>query len=187
MEDLFRFDPVNEDDLFNVAALIEHTGQALKLARERELSQYGISSRNAAALLVVWALDNYATPTDISRWLLREPHSITELLARMERDGYIRRFQDRERRNVVRVAMTEKGREAYFRSLRRESYHEIMSVLADDEREELRRLLAKVWKAALSAAGTDIAWAKRASSHLTSSNHAGMQSSPKDGNAEASE
>jgi len=166
MDDLFRFDPVNDDDLFNAAALIEHTGHALQLARERELAQYGISSRTAATLLVVWAMDNNATPTDISRWLLREPHSVTGLLDRMERDGYIRRFQDRQRKNVVRVAMTEKGRDVYFKSLRRESYHSMMSVLDEGERQELRRILAKVWKAALSAVGADGNWAKRAVSHL---------------------
>ena len=166
MDDLFQFDPVNSDELFNAAALIEHTGHAMELARERELAQYGITSRTAATLLVVWAMDNNATPTDISRWLLREPHSVTGLLDRMERDGYIRRFQDRQRKNVVRVAMTEKGREVYFKSLRRESYHSMMAVLDEGERQELRRILAKVWKAALSAVGADGNWAKRAVSHL---------------------
>jgi len=141
----------------------------MELARERELAQYGISSRTAATLLVVWAMDNKATPTDISRWLLREPHSVTGLLDRMERDGYIHRFQDRQRKNVVRVAMTEKGRDVYFKSLRRESYHGIMSVLSEDEREELRRILAKVWKASLAAVGGDGNWAKRAASHLSNS------------------
>ena len=165
-EDQFRFDPVNEDDDFNLVALIEHTGHAVYLARERELRQYNFTSRTAATLLVVWAMDNNATPTDISRWLLREPHSVTGMLDRMERDGYIHRYQDRQRKNVVRVAMTEKGREAYFNSIRRESYHEMATCINDDERKELRRILTKLWKAALSQLGADGNWTRMATSHL---------------------
>lgn len=175
MEDLFRFDPINDDDEFNAVALIEQTGHATTLARERELAQYGISSRTAATLLVIWAMDNNATPSEISRWLLREPHSVTGLLDRMERDGYVHRYQDRQRKNVVRVAMTEKGRTAYFQSLRRESYHKIMSVLDEEERKDLRRLLAKVWKAALIEVGAEHNWARRAASHLSTANHTTSQ------------
>jgi len=166
VDDRFRFDPVNEDDAFNIMALIEQTGHATYLAREKELRQYDITSRTAATLLVVWAMDNNATPTDISRWLLREPHSVTGLLDRMERDGYVHRNQDRQRKNVVRVAMTEKGREAYFNSLRRESYHKIAATIDDRDREELRRILTKIWKAALSEVGSDGSWARTAASHL---------------------
>ena len=165
-EDQFRFDPVNEDDDFNLVALIEHTGHAVYLARERELRQYKFTSRTAATLLVVWAMDNNATPTDISRWLLREPHSVTGMLDRMERDGYIHRYQDRQRKNVVRVAMTEKGRQAYFNSIRRESYHEMATCINDDERKELRRILTKLWKAALSQLGADGSWTRMATTHL---------------------
>ncbi len=166
LEEHFRFDPVNDDDAFNIIALIEHTGHATTLARERELRKYGISSRWAAALLVIWAMNNNATPTDISRWLLREPHSVTGLLDRMERDGYIHRFQDRQRRNVVRVAMTEKGREAYLNSLKRESYHRMAAVVDDEDRRVLRRILTKVWKAALADLGSADNWAAMAATHL---------------------
>ena len=169
MVDHFRFDPVNDDESFNIIALVEQTAHATILARNRELGQYGISSPLAAALLVVWAMDNNATPTDISRWLLREPHSVTGLLDRMERDGYIHRNQDRQRKNVVRVTMTEKGREAYFNSIKRQSYHKIAEVISDEERNELRRILAKVWKAALEEIRGDGSWARMAITHLSES------------------
>jgi len=172
MEDHFRFDPINDDDAFNVMALIEQTGHATLLARERELSRYKISSRWAAALLVIYAMNNNATPTDISRWLLREPHSVTGLLDRMEREGYIHRNKDRRRKNVVRVAMTEKGREAYFNSLKRESYHKMAQAISNDERQQLRHILAKVWKAALAELGGSGSWAANAATHLQEANDA---------------
>jgi DNA-binding MarR family transcriptional regulator len=172
MDEHFSFDPVNDDDDFNILALVEHSAHAILLARERELRQYGISSRLAAALIVIRALDNNATPTDISRWLLREPHTVTELLNRMDRDGYIHRYQDRQKKSVVRVAMTEKGREAYHDSLKRDSYHTIAACLTDAERDELRRILTKVWKTALDEVKSEGTWARMATNHLQSTSEA---------------
>lgn len=166
MDEHFSFDPVNDDDDFNILALVEHTAHAILLARERELRQYGISSRLAAALIAIRAMDNNATPTDVSRWLLREPHTITELLNRMDRDGYIHRHQDRHKKNVVRIAMTEKGREAYLDSLKRDSYHKMAASLTDAERKELRRILTKVWKTALDEVKSEGSWARMAANHL---------------------
>lgn len=162
----FQLDPVNQDDDFNLVALIQQMGHASFTARGRELRQYGLTNMWAAALYVIYACDNNATPTDISRWLLRELHTITGLLGRMEREGYIRRFTDRKRKNQVRVAMTEKGREAYFKSIKRETYHRIMNSLSGEEREAFRATMIKLWRASLEELSSDHSWAKNAASHI---------------------
>jgi len=72
-------------------------------------------------LFVVQSTRERATPSEISRWLLREPHSTSGLITRMEKDGLVTKVDDLERKNMLRVAMTEKGREAYEKSTDRES------------------------------------------------------------------
>ena len=92
---------------------ISRTRDSLFSARRKELHRYGISARQASVLFVLEALGDKANPSEIAYWLLREPHSITEFLKRMERDGFIERTKDPERRNVIRVKLTEKGRKAF--------------------------------------------------------------------------
>jgi DNA-binding MarR family transcriptional regulator len=161
----YRLDPINEDDDYNLIALINQTGHAFSLARTRELATRGLSMMRAAVLLVLQVRDNNATPTEISQWLLREPHTISALLDRMERDGLIRRYRDLHKRNTVRVAMTEKGRTAYQESLERETFHNVMSVLSDEEREQLRRVMTKLWLRVLQEVKHEVAWASTAPSH----------------------
>ena len=162
----YRLDPINNDDDYNLIAVINQTGHAISLARGRELGKYSLSMMRAAVLLVLQIRDNNATPTEISQWLLREPHTISALLDRMEKDGLIRRFRDMRKKNTVRVTMTEKGRDAYQASLKRETFHNIMSVLTDEEREQLRATMSKVWLRTLQEVKHEVAWASTAPSHV---------------------
>ena len=165
----YRLDPINRDDDYNLMALINQTSHAFTLARTRELSQHGLSMMRAAVLLVLQARDNNATPTEISEWLLREPHTISALLDRMEKDGLVRRYRDMHKRNTVRVAMTEKGRVAYQASLARETFHRVMAVLSPEDREQLRSVMTKLWLRALQEVKREVAWASAAPSHVESS------------------
>ncbi len=162
----FKLDSINNDDDYNVIALINQTGHAFSLARTRELSKYGLSMMRAAVLLVLQTRDSNATPTEISQWLLREPHTISALLDRMEKDGLIRRYRDLRKRNTVRVVMTEKGRTAYQQSLQRQTFHDVMSVLSDTEREQLRNAMTKLWLRVLQEVKHEVAWASTAASHI---------------------
>jgi len=162
----YRLDPINDDDDYNLIALINQTGHAFSLARTRELSAHGLSMMRAAVLLVLQVRDNNATPTEISQWLLREPHTISALLDRMEKDGLIRRYRDLHKRNTVRVAMTEKGRNAYQESLTRETFHNVMSVLTPDEREQLRHVMTKLWLRVLQEVKHEVSWASTAPTHI---------------------
>lgn len=166
----YRLDPINNDDDYNLIALINQTSHAFSLARTRELSKYGLSMMRAAVLLVLQVRDNNATPSEISQWLLREPHTISALLDRMEKDGLIRRYRDMHKKNTVRVAMTQKGRWAYEKSLERETFHEVMSVLSDEERKHLRTAMAKLWLRSLQEVKHEVAWASSAPSHVPSAN-----------------
>ena len=81
--------------------LILHVERAMYKARAAELARYGITPEQAGVLYVVQTIGPRATPAQISRWVVREPHSISGLLQRMEKDGLIRKDKDLERKNLV--------------------------------------------------------------------------------------
>ena len=124
--------------------LLNQTLDAILRAREKELSPYGISSIQAAALLAIETIGSKATPAEISRWLFREPHSVSGLLKRMEEQGLVSRTKDLHRKNLIRVSLTEKGQRAYQQADKRESIHKVMSSLTKEELQQLESYLERL-------------------------------------------
>jgi len=145
----------SEDQDYELWWLILHMRRAMHKARSRELLQYGITPEESGVLLVIQAIGRRATPAEISRWLLREPHSISGLLRRMEGKGLLKRVKDLERRNLIRVTITKKGREAYNQSTKRDSIHRIVSAISNEDCQKMKACLEKLWVKALKEIGTD--------------------------------
>ena len=130
--------------------LLHQTCDAIIKARENALrKQVGISRMQASVLFIVKAVDGPATPAEISRWLFREPHSVSGLLNRMEKDGLVKKVKDLDRKNLIRVAMTEKGEEAYQQSGDITVVPKILSCLSRKKRENLRAYLETLRNKAL--------------------------------------
>ena len=135
--------------------LLIRTHDTMQKARENELKQCDLSLAESGVLFIVDTIKDRATPAEIARWSFRTPHSISELLTRMVKDGLVKKVKDLDRQNWVRIVMTEKGRQAYDQSSRRESIRKIMSILSDEEHEQLSQLLEKIWGVALSELGIE--------------------------------
>ena len=125
------------DQDYRLWVLLNQVRDAVLKARQKELNQYNISASQAAVLLVIEAIGPKATPAEISRRVFRKPHSVSGILSRMEKKGLVRRLKDLDRKNLTRVVFTEKGREAYYQSTKRESIRQIMSSLPEEERKQL--------------------------------------------------
>ena len=139
----------NADQDYNLWMLLNKARDAVLKARRKELYQYNIPNRQAAALFAIQAIGDKATPIEIARWLFRESHSVLGLLSRMEKKGLVRTSKDLDRRNMVRVTLTEQGREAYSQSMKQESIHKIMAALSEEERQQLASSLQALLAEAL--------------------------------------
>lgn len=148
------FPIVNDKDL-DTWRWLSRTRDAVFKARMKELHKHRISARQASMMFVIQSLGKRAIPAEISRWLFRESHSVSEFLIRMEKERLIRKVKDLERRNLVRVEFTEKGRKAFELATRLDSIHKIMSVLSDEERRQLEQCLSKVWYRSLEVLGIE--------------------------------
>jgi len=140
---------LSDDELYNLWLVLRRTDHVILKVRNQELGQYGVSAVAAGVLLVVHSSDGKVTPAEISRQILREAHSVSGLVSRMEKAGFVRKIKDLDRKNQVRVELTEKGREAYNNASKREKIHRIMSVLSEAEREQLMSYLKRIREAAL--------------------------------------
>ena len=134
----------SSDQDFELWVLVNQVRDLLLKAREKELRPHGITATQAAALFVIEAIGNEATATEISRWLLREHHTVSGLLSRMEKEGLISRSKDFPIRSLARVTLTEKGRQAYYQSAKRACIRNVMRVLSQEERQLLSSFLKKM-------------------------------------------
>ena len=136
--------PPSTDKYHKLWVLLHQAKDAVYKSREKELSQYGISTMEAAVLFVIQALGDKATPAEISRWIFREHHTVTALLRRMEKKGLITKAKDPARKNIWRIGLTEKGQKTYRQSIKRESINAVMSHLSEKECQQLTLYLKKV-------------------------------------------
>jgi DNA-binding MarR family transcriptional regulator len=138
---------------YELWALLEQACHMAVETRERELIRLGITGVQAAVLFAIEAIGDKATPAEISRWTLRESQSTSAILDRMEKAGLVVKAKDLERKNMVRIAMTEKGERAYRESMKRKSSQKLLSPLSETERQELRSYLERVRNKALRLLG----------------------------------
>ena len=134
---------------YNLWILLGQARDMVFKARGKELSRYGVTVEQASILFVIQAIGGKSTPAEISKWMLREPHTISSILTRMEKEGLITKRKDSSNKGQVIVALTEKGRQIYSQSIKRESIREIISCLSEEERERLGSLLEKLRDCAL--------------------------------------
>jgi len=143
------------DEAYNLWWFLARTREILYKARQAELDRYNISARQASVMFVIQAIGNKATPAKIARLLFREPHTVSAILKNMERRGLVRKTKDLDKKNLVRVVLTDKGLEAYRKSEKRESVHKIMSALSKEKYQQLRSCLEILQEEGLAELGIE--------------------------------
>jgi MarR family multiple antibiotic resistance transcriptional regulator len=135
---------VYTDKYYSLWLLLILVKDAIHRARQQELRQVGITSSEAGILFYAQALGNRATPAEISRHLFKRPHGISTLINRMEKKGLVRKVNDLDRKNLVRVELTAKGQQAYNHASERAVIHRIISSLPKKEIQQLSSSLEKL-------------------------------------------
>jgi DNA-binding MarR family transcriptional regulator len=145
------FPPIDQD--VKLWVLLHQTRDAAYKVTEKELRPLGLSPMEAGVLFVVNATGERATPAEISRWLFRESHSVSGLLDRMEQKGLVKRNKDLEKRNLVRISLTDKAREIADSYLGTKTLHRILAALTEEQRQQLGQSLQILRDTALADLG----------------------------------
>ena len=124
--------------------MLHQSRDAIFKLRERELRGYGITATQASILFTIVEIGGNPTAAEISRHLIRESHSVSTILSRMEKQGLVTKENDIKRKNLVRVSLTEKGRYLYQEAAKRKSILKIISKLPSAECEQLILSLQKL-------------------------------------------
>jgi DNA-binding MarR family transcriptional regulator len=128
--------PADRETL-DLLILIGWTRDIIRKVRQKELAPYGLNPDKAAVLQVIQNLGGSARPSEIAPKILRERHSVHELLRRMEKARLLKKTNSTRRKNGIVFELTEKGREAHGHVSKRKLVHKIFSSLSKDDRKHL--------------------------------------------------
>ena len=134
-------------------AYLDYATFAINKAREKEVRQFGLSTVQNRILVIMRLCDHDPTIGEISRILLRAHASVVNLTRKMEANGLLVKYRDPVKKNVVRVAITEKGKQAYVKIAKRESLMRIFSLMTQEEYRIVKDFLNRVYAKGLEEAG----------------------------------
>jgi DNA-binding MarR family transcriptional regulator len=135
---------IKADKDYTLSTSLLQVADILVKIRERELLPQNLSATSAAILFLVDAMGKDVTPAKISRMLLREPHSISGILMRMEKQGLLKRAKNMERKNLIRVTLTSKGETALKQAMKKEGVKHVLSKLTEEQRRQLKQSLTSL-------------------------------------------
>lgn len=126
-------------------AVLTSVSRAVKAHLESRLLAHGVHAGQQFILESLWREDGQ-TPGELAQRIGVETPTVTRAAQRMEAAGLVRRIPDQEDARLVRVYLTERGREVQelLPSLLRAATDDVLAGLAQEERVELVRLLKRV-------------------------------------------
>jgi len=114
------------------------------LARQRELSPLDISPRQIYVLFLLVSIGHKATLAELAKFTDRGIGTISVQMARMEKDGLVKKFREKPKSSLLKFEITEKGLDIYKAANEMKSEQEIMSVLSEKECQLFISMLKKL-------------------------------------------
>ncbi|GAF71256.1 unnamed protein product [marine sediment metagenome] len=138
------------DGNYKLWVLLHQVKDIIFRAREKELRLYGITPMEAATLFVLFKmLGGKSSANKISEVILRKPHTVAGYISRMERDGLVTKSKDKNQEGIKIIQTTQKGKQVYTQSTKRESINKILSCLSEEEHQQLWSILEKLRESGL--------------------------------------
>ena len=135
---------------FKVWSIFNQASEAaIKVFDTALFRDFEISYIQLAVMYVIKTSSKPLSPTEISRILLREPHTMASLIKRMEKHGLVRITRDSQMKNIKRVSLTRKGKDTYAKAVVDETRFQLLSCLSAEEKEALLVISEKLRNEAL--------------------------------------
>jgi DNA-binding MarR family transcriptional regulator len=130
------------DNNHSIWVLLDTTHFAIARSRLLELSRFNLTKEQAQILYVINLLGGAANMSQIASFTLRQRHSVSTLVDRMEKAGLIKK-EKVPHKKVFKVTVTKKGRDIY-QKVTRKSIEAIFDFLSTAEKRQLASSLEQL-------------------------------------------
>lgn len=133
------------DSVVRIERLLRHVAFIIKKRGRDILSDFDITTPQFLALVVLKDRPGI-TMGELCERLYLACSTATDLIDRMEKNGYLERNRDPDDRRVIRLSITEKGQDIIDQVInaRRRYVESILSQLTQEEIDQLERSLEKL-------------------------------------------
>jgi DNA-binding MarR family transcriptional regulator len=111
---------------------------------EKELYPYNITTSQLRLLRIIESLGSKAILSEVAKIVERKLDVISRQATMMEKDGIITRIRDKPKSRLLRLELTEKGKELLRTIHSSQGMNEVLSVLSKKERQQMFSALKKV-------------------------------------------
>ena len=116
------------------------------MARRKELAPYHISPQQAHILLMLHELGRKSTLRELANYAERGINTLSEQMTNLENDGLVEKNRETPKSTLLSFGLTKKGIELCDCISEMRADEEIMSVLSEEERQQLISILKKILK-----------------------------------------
>ena len=142
------------DEYYRLWLLLSLTRSAIYKARHKKFGRY-MHPNQAAALVMIGRYDGKITPTLLANNLFLEPHSISELVDRMQKKGLVEKTKDKNKGHVVRISLTDQGKTLAAELVQMDFIRDLMSSLTAEQRQQLWTCLTVLFRTTLKELGVE--------------------------------
>jgi DNA-binding MarR family transcriptional regulator len=123
--------------------LLHRVRDGIVLCEDSIFGKYGLTTEQFSVLAAVKSRGGSLKPSELGTILARRPNSMSMLVDRMVKAGWVRRTRDRKDRRLVNVYLTSKGEKALEPAAPAgwEFIQKILSPLSDKDKEALNTML----------------------------------------------
>lgn len=140
-----------KDDDFKLWSIFNQASEAaIKVVDNELFRKLDLSYIQLGVMYVVKHSSKPLSATEISRILLREPHTTAALINRMEKNGVIKKTKDSRMKNIKRISLSRKGEELYDKAMEIGMPSSLLACLSSEEKETLLKCSEKIRSEALS-------------------------------------
>ena len=145
---------MSQDSSVYARYLIGRVSHKMFWAQQKEMAQNHITPRQAYVLFVLANLGHTATLAELSKYTERGVSNISIQLTRMEKDGLVKKTRETPKSALLKFELTEKGSNLEKRCNIKTSDKTIMSVLSEEERQQLISMMNKLRNKAIKYKGS---------------------------------
>jgi DNA-binding MarR family transcriptional regulator len=137
-------------DLYVLFAQVHDT---IEIAQEMELELHGINFAQGRVMYALLKENRPMTQTEISEWILRKFNTVSTLVAKLIKKGYLKRIKSKKNGKTY-IAITDNGYKLW-EGISQRALYMIFSELSQQEKEQLYSSLKKLRKVARGLLGWD--------------------------------
>jgi len=134
---------ISRNSYFYSRYLMGEARHVMLQARKKELAQYRVTPQQSYIIFIIYTLKK-TTLNELAQVTNRGINTLSSEMTTLERDGLVKKTREKPKSTLLSFELTEKGTAVYKSSNKGKATTKIMSVLTEEERQQLITMLLKI-------------------------------------------